>query len=104
MKIRVGVDIACRSPHVAAIADEAGNILSTWHRFRTIAAELSTFWALVPADATEVLVVPKRSVVELVYALTGVGLLAACAHPDVRGYSRLGRKATPGVSEMASSR
>ena len=54
--------------------------------------------------ATEVLVVPKRSVVELVYALTGVGLLAACAHPDVRGYTRLGREATPGVSEMASSR
>lgn len=63
MKIRVGIDIACRSPHVAAIADEAGNILSRRHRFRTVAAELDAFWALVPAEASEVLVVmePTRN-------------------------------------------
>ena len=63
MKIRVGIDIACRSPHVAAIADEAGNILSRRHRFRTVVSELDAFWAQVPADATEVLVVmePTRN-------------------------------------------
>lgn len=63
MKIRIGIDIACRSPHVAAIADEAGNILSRRHRFRTVTAELEEFWALVPADSSEVLVVmePTRN-------------------------------------------
>ena len=63
VKIRVGIDIACRSRHVAAIDDEAGNLLSRRHRFRNVAAELDAFWALVPADATEVLVVmePTRN-------------------------------------------
>ncbi|MGH8927038.1 MAG: IS110 family transposase [Acidimicrobiia bacterium] len=63
MKVRVGIDIACRSPHQAAIADETGTILSSRHRFRTVAAELEAFWDLIPSDAEEVLVVmePTRN-------------------------------------------
>jgi transposase len=63
MKVRVGIDIACRSPHQAAIADETGTILSSRHRFRTVAAELEAFWDLIPGDAEEVLVVmePTRN-------------------------------------------
>lgn len=63
MKVRVGIDIACRSPHLAAVADETGKIISRRHRFRTTTAELDAFWALIPAEATEVLVVmePTRN-------------------------------------------
>ena len=63
MKVRVGIDTACRSPHHAAIADETDRILSTRHRFRTVAAELDAFWELIPEAATEVLVVmePTRN-------------------------------------------
>ena len=63
MKIRVGIDIACRAPHVAAIADEAGNVLSRRHRFRTVADELDSFWAKIPEGAAEVFVVmePTRN-------------------------------------------
>ena len=59
MKIRIGLDTACRSPHVAAIADEAGNILSRRHCFRTVVAELDAFWAQIPTNASEVLVVTE---------------------------------------------
>ena len=63
MKVRVGIDIACRSPHHAAIADEAGNLISGRHRFGTVVAELAAFWELIPADASEVMVImePTRN-------------------------------------------
>jgi len=63
MKIRVGIDIACRAAHRAACADETGRIIWTGHRFRTAAAELEELWARVPAEATEVMVVmePTRN-------------------------------------------
>lgn len=63
MKIRVGVDIACRSPHYAACADETGTILWSGHRFRTDVAELDALWARLPAGADEVMVVmePTRN-------------------------------------------
>lgn len=41
----------------AAIVDEAGNMLSRRHRFRTVVAELDAFWAQIPTNASEVLVV-----------------------------------------------
>jgi transposase len=58
MKIRVGVDIACRSPHYAACADETGTILWSGHRFRTDVAELDALWARLPAGA-DVMVVTE---------------------------------------------
>lgn len=62
MKIRIGIDIACRAAHQAACADEAGNILWAGHRFRTTAADLQTIWARIPVGA-EVMVVmePTRN-------------------------------------------
>jgi transposase len=62
MKIRIGVDIACRSPHHAACADETGAILWSGHRFRTDVAELEALWARLPAGE-EVMVVmePTRN-------------------------------------------
>jgi transposase len=63
MKIRVGVDIACRSPHHAACADETGAILWSGHRFRTAVADLEALWARLPAHVDEVMVVmePTRN-------------------------------------------
>ena len=63
MKVRVGVDIACRSPHHAAVADETGAILWSGHRFRTEVADLEALWARLPVDVEEVMVVmePTRN-------------------------------------------
>lgn len=63
MKIRIGVDIACRSPHNAACADEAGAILWSGHRFRTEATDLEALWARLPAGVDEAMVVmePTRN-------------------------------------------
>ena len=63
MKIRLGIDIACRSPHHAACADETGKIIWTGHRFRTDVTDLKTLWTRLPADAEEVMVVmePTRN-------------------------------------------
>ena len=63
MKIRLGVDIACRSPHHAACADETGALLWSGHRFRTDVDDLESLWARLPVDAEEVMVVmePTRN-------------------------------------------
>jgi transposase len=57
------VDIACRSPHVAACADENGSVLWSGHRFRTDAGDLEKLWGRLPAQAAEVMVVmePTRN-------------------------------------------
>lgn len=63
MKIRLGVDIACRAPHQASCADEHGEMLFVGHRFRTDPDELETLWARLPDDADEIVVVmePTRN-------------------------------------------
>ena len=63
MKIRLGIDIACRTPHYAACADETGNVLWSKHRFRTDVADLETLWDRLPDGAEEVMVVmePTRN-------------------------------------------
>src|SRR5215831_6871374 len=63
VKVRLGVDIACRSPHIAACADESGSVLWSGRRFRTEASELEVLWARLPVEAAEVMVVmePTRN-------------------------------------------
>ena len=63
MKIRLGIDIACRSPHHAACADETGALLWSGHRFRTSVDQLEELWARLPDGAEEVMVVmePTRN-------------------------------------------
>jgi transposase len=63
MKIRLGIDLACRSPHHAACADETGAIQWSGHRFRTDVADLESLWERLPAGATETMVVmePTRN-------------------------------------------
>jgi hypothetical protein len=62
MKIRLGVDIACRAPHQASAADEHGEMLFAGHRFRTDPDELETLWARLPeADEAMVIMEPTRN-------------------------------------------
>jgi transposase len=63
MKIRLGIDIACRSPHHAACADETGKIMWSGYRFRTDVDDLKTLWERLPSDVEEVTVVmePTRN-------------------------------------------
>jgi transposase len=63
MNVRVGVDIACRSAHHAALADETGRLIWSGHRFRTSAADLEALWDRIPDDAEQVMVVmePTRN-------------------------------------------
>jgi transposase len=63
MKVRLGVDIACRAPHQASCADERGEMVFTGHRFRTDAEELEALWARLPDDVDEVMVImePTRN-------------------------------------------
>lgn len=63
MKLRLGVDIACRSPHHAACADETGRLVWSGHRFRTDVDDLEQLWSRLPEGADEVMVVmePTRN-------------------------------------------
>jgi transposase len=63
VKIRLGIDIACRASHQASCADDTGTLLWSGHRFRTDAGELEALWAKLPAAAAEVMVVmePTRN-------------------------------------------
>ena len=45
LKIRLGVDVACRAAHQASLADEQGRFLFVGHRFGTDPDELDTLWA-----------------------------------------------------------
>jgi transposase len=63
VKVRLGIDIACRAAHQASCADDAGRLLWSGHRFHTDAAELEALWARLPEAAVEVMVVmePTRN-------------------------------------------
>lgn len=65
MQLRLGIDIACRAPHQASLADQSGRFVWTGRRFRTKAEDLERLWAALPAEAepTEVVVImePTRN-------------------------------------------
>jgi transposase len=65
VQLRLGIDIACRAPHQASLADEVGRLLWIGRRFRTTAAELEALWAMLPegVEAAEVMVImePTRN-------------------------------------------
>lgn len=50
MQLRLGIDIACRAPHQASLADEVGCLLWVGRRFRTTAADLDALWVMLPED------------------------------------------------------
>lgn len=65
MQLWLGIDIACRAPHQASLANGSGTFLWTGRRFRTTATDLESLWAMLPAgtEATEVTVImePTRN-------------------------------------------
>lgn len=65
MQLRLGIDIACRAPHQASLADDRGEFLWVGRRFHTTVADLDQLWTSLPAgtDPAEVLVVmePTRN-------------------------------------------
>jgi transposase len=52
MQLRLGIDIACRAPHQASLADERGEFVFSGRRFRTNAEDLERLWAMLP-EGTE---------------------------------------------------
>jgi transposase len=62
VKVRLGIDVACRAQHQASLADDTGEFLWSGWRFRTTAAELEELWAKVPEGAeVTVIVEPTRN-------------------------------------------
>ncbi len=62
MKVRLGIDIACRAHHQASLADEAGEFMWSGWRFHTSSAELEALWAKVPAGSEVTVVMePTRN-------------------------------------------
>ncbi|CAN5395836.1 hypothetical protein BH23ACT6_BH23ACT6_20730 [soil metagenome] len=62
MKIRLGVDVACRAAHQASCADAQGEMLFVGHRFRTDPEELDRLWARLPQDCEVTVVMePTRN-------------------------------------------
>lgn len=63
-QLRLGIDVACRESHRAALADETGKILWSNRRFHTVSDQLEALWAAVRAvgDAPVVVVMePTRN-------------------------------------------
>lgn len=65
MQLRLGVDVACRAPHQASLADERGEFIWSGRGFRTDAKDLERLWAMLPtgggpADVT-VIMEPTRN-------------------------------------------
>lgn len=62
MKIRLGVDVACRVAHQASCADEQGEMVFVGYRFRTDPDELDKLWARLPQDSEVTVVMePTRN-------------------------------------------
>jgi len=58
----LGIDLACSAAHVATLADAAGRLVWSNHRFRTAAVDLDGLWSKVPAGARLQLVMePTRN-------------------------------------------
>jgi transposase len=62
VKIRLGIDVACRAAHQASCTDEAGTFVFTGRRFTTTVTDLEALWAaLPPADEVLVVMEPTRN-------------------------------------------
>ena len=68
----LGVDLACSAAHVATLADAAGRLVWSNHRFRTATVELQQLWAKVPAGARLQLVMEAPRPPECVGAVDGL--------------------------------
>lgn len=92
MKIRLGVDVACRAAHQASCADERGEMLFVGHRFHTDPEALDKLWARLPQDCQVTVVMePTRNAwVALAAWFRGRGATVVMVPPeqsaDLRAY------------------
>ena len=88
----LGIDVACRAPHVATLADRAGQVLWSNHRFSTTIKDLTRLWERIPAGARVTVVMePTRNAwVALAVWLRAHGAVIVLAPPqqsaDLRRY------------------
>jgi len=61
VKIRLGVDVACRAAHQGSCADEQGEMVFVGHRFHTDPDELGKLWARLPEGCQVTVVTPTRN-------------------------------------------
>lgn len=62
MKVRLGIDVACRADHQASLAGLDGEFVWSGWRFRTTPADLERLWAKLPAGAeVQVIMEPTRN-------------------------------------------
>lgn len=92
MKVRLGIDVACRADHQASLAGVDGEFIWSGWRFRTTPAELRALWDKIPAGAeVQVIVEPTRNAwVPLAAWLSAQGaevvLVAPEQSADLRDY------------------
>ncbi len=63
MRLRLGIDVACRAAHQASLADDTGEFVWTGRRFRTTPDDLEALWAALPPGPEEVMLImePTRN-------------------------------------------
>lgn len=84
MKYSLGIDVACRAVHVATLADAAGQMVWSNHRFRTSSRDLNSLWERIPAGAqvTVVLEPTRNAWVPLVSWLRAKGAVIVLVPPE----------------------
>jgi transposase len=92
VRLRLGIDVACKAAHQVSCTDETGTFLFSGRRFRTTVDDLEKLWAsLPPADEVLVVLEPTRNAwVPLVAWLRAHGARVALVPPeqsaDLRDY------------------
>lgn len=92
MRVTLGIDVACRADHQASLADGAGEVVWSGHRFRTTPADFEALWDKVPDDAevTVVLEPTRNAWVPLAAWLGARGATVVMVPPeqsaDLRNY------------------
>ena len=92
MRVRLGIDVACRADHQASLAGVDGEFIWSGWRFRTTPADLAALWEKIPLGAeVQVIIEPTRNAwVPLAAWLSAQGaevvLVAPEQSADLRDY------------------
>lgn len=92
MRVRLGIDVACRADHQASLAGVDGEFIWSGWRFRTIPTDLTALWEKIPPGAeVQVILEPTRNAwVPLAAWLSAQGaevvLVAPEQSADLRDY------------------
>jgi transposase len=92
MTLRLGIDVACRSPHQVTCADGAGEFVFTGRRFRSTVEDLEKLWASLPTgEDIMVIMEPTRNAWVLLAAWFTAHDATVCLVPpeqsaDLRDY------------------